>query len=172
MTRGTPEPDDVFWRTFRAAHPEVDLVLLPDPGVTAPQVDVPSLDPGQGAQAAEQVGAVADRLLDELDDHLAGRPGWPVVVPRTRLWRHDPGRRRYLECRIVAGDLTADQPVPLLRAVGNAFLASGWRARPLPGDRPALVARRDSYRATATVTPDSVQLFLRSGLLPAEEARR
>jgi hypothetical protein len=159
-------PGDTFWRAFRSEHPEVDLVLLPDPALTAP----PRIASPGGPETAEQVGVVADRLLDELDDHLSGRPGWPVVVARSQMWRHDPLDRRYLECRLVVDDL--DQPVPLLRAVGNAFLAAGWRARPLPDDQPRLVARRGSFRATAAVTPDALHVVLRSGLLPAEEARR
>ena len=172
VTRGTPEPDDLFWRTFRAAHPEADLVLLPDPALTARPSELETIGPEEAAQAAEQVAVVADQLLDELDDRLAGRPGWPVVAPRTRLWRRDALRRRYLECRLVVGDLTDDQPVPLLRAVGNAFLAAGWLARPLPDEPPRLVARRGPFRATAAATPDSLQLLLHSGLLPAEEAPR
>jgi hypothetical protein len=172
MTAG-PVADDPFWRTFHAEHPEVDLVLLPDPTRTARSEDAPAADaPAVEPATLEQVEAVADSLLDELDDHLTGRPGWPAVVPRTQVRRQDPLRRRYLECRIVVNDLTPDRTVPLLRSVGNAFLASGWRARPVPGERPRLVARRGPFTATAAVTPDSLQLILRSGLLPAEGAPR
>lgn len=165
MTAGIA-PEDAFWRAFRNEHPEVDLVLLPDPALTARPGDaVPA-----GTETAEQTSVVADRLLDELDNHLAGQPGWPIVIARTRLWRDDPPAHRHLECRLVVSDLDPGLPVPLLRAVGNAFLAAGWRARPLPGDRPRLVARRGPFRATATVTPDALHLVLRSGLLPAETA--
>jgi hypothetical protein len=167
MTAGIA-PEDAFWRAFRSEHPEVDLVLLPDPALTARPSDVTTVGP----EPVERVGAVADRLLDELDDHLAGEAGWPVVVPRTRVWRRDPLDRPYLESRLVVGDLEPGQPVPLLRAVGNAFLAAGWRARPLPSDRPRLVARRGPFRATAAVTPDALHVILRSGLLPAEETAR
>jgi hypothetical protein len=167
MTAGIA-PEDSFWRAFHREHPEVDLVLLPDPALTARPGDAATIGP----DVAEQVGAVADRLLDELDERLTGRAGWPAVVPRSRVWRRDPLQRRYLECRLAVGDLAPDQPVPLLRAVGNAFLAAGWRARPLPGDRPRLVARRESFRATAEVTPDALHLVLRSGLLAAEETPR
>lgn len=164
-----PTLEGGFWRTFHAAHPEVDLVLLPDPALTARPAARPAATP-VGPDRVE-VEAVVAALLDELDDHLAGAPDWPVVVPRTVVWRHDALGRRYLESRVVITDLGAGQPVPLFRAVGNALLAAGWRARPVVAPTPRLVARRASFRAIATVTPDSVQVVLRSGLLPAEEER-
>lgn len=161
-----PMLDDRFWATFRAGHPEVDVVLLPDPALTAR----PDGEPTWPA-SAEQVAAAADHLLDELDDHLTGRADWPTLVPRTRIWRRDPLGRRYLECRLVVDDLAPGRPVPLLRAVGNAFLATGWRARPLPGTPPRMAARRGPFRATATVTHHGLYVSLRSGLLPAEGTR-
>lgn len=163
--------DDAFWQTFHDAHPEVDLVLLPDPALTA-RPTVRSVAAPVGPDRTETVvEAVVAALGAELDDHLAGAPDWPVVVPRTVVWRHDALGRRFVESRVVITDLGAGQPVPLLRAVGNALLAAGWRARPVEAVPPRLVARRESFRATATVTPDSVHVVLRSGLLPAEEER-
>jgi hypothetical protein len=160
-----PPLDDAFWRRFRDDHPEVDLVLLPDPALVppspAPADDGPRLTPGQ-------VEAVSDRLLDELDEQLAGTPGWPPALPRTRRWRTDVHGRRHLESHLVVEGLAEGEPVPLLRAVGDAFLAAGWRARPLPGDQPRLAARRGPFRATAWVRPDALVVSLRSGDLPSD----
>jgi hypothetical protein len=62
----------------------------------------------------------------------------------------------------------------LLRRTGAVLVGLGWQARPVPGDRPRLVARRrGGLEAVATVRPTSLVLTVRTAKFrAAEEAVR
>lgn len=151
---GHPDPtlNDPMLRVLRERHPEVDIVVLPQ---TAP-VAAPALDLDQREALAADTERLADDLLGRLPagDHSLAREG---------RWHTDEWDQSWYECVAVVGGLDVGENVTLLRSTGNALVGLGWRARPVPGDRPRLLARRrGGFEATATVRPTSLVLTLRT----------
>ncbi|RYC03849.1 hypothetical protein [Nocardioides zhouii] len=149
-----PDPtlSDPMLRVVRERHPEVDIVVLPQP-VPVPQL--PELGPGQ----REAFAADLERLLDDLLARLAGAGS----VRRDGRWHTDEWDQSWYECVAVVGGLADGDNIALLRATGNALVGLGWQARPVSGDRPRLVARRrGGFEAAATVRPTSLVLTLRT----------
>ena len=151
---GVPDPtlSDPMLRVVRQRHPEVDIVVLPQP---VPVPEIPVLDPAQrGAFAAD-----LERLLDD----LLGRLPATGPVKRDGRWHTDEWDQSWYECVAVVGGLGEGDNVTLLRSTGNALGGLGWQAGPVPGDRPRLVGRRrGGFEAAATVRPTSLVLTLRT----------
>lgn len=160
---GAPDPtlDDPMLRVLRERHPEVDIVVLPQSG---PAPVAPVLDDAD----REVLAAQADRSLDELLERLAAES--TGTVQREGRWHTDEWGQSWYECVAVVGDLARGDNMTLLRSTGDALLGLGWRARPVPGDRPRLVARlRNGFEATATVRPTALVLHLRTARVRAAE---
>ena len=157
MTPPAPDPAlaDPMLRVLREQHPEVDIVVLPQ---TAPAPQAPDL-------TLAQRGTLAAELDRSLDDLLARLSADPATGPVTRegSWHTDEWDQTWYECVAVVGPLGEGANIALLRSTGHALVGLGWQARPAPGDRPRLVARRRGGRwATATVRPESLVLTLRT----------
>jgi hypothetical protein len=149
-----PDPtlSDPMLRVVRERHPEVDIVVLPQP---LPVPRLPELGPAQ----REAFAADLDRLLDDLLSRLPGTGS----VERDGRWHTDEWDQSWYECVAVVGGLADGDNITLLRATGNALIGLGWQARPVPGDRPRLVARRrGGFEAAATVRPTSLVLSART----------
>jgi len=149
-------------RVLRERHPEVDIVVLPQPAPVrrAPEVDRSGRD------------ALAEDLERDLDDLLErlGSDGPPHSVQRDHRWQTDEWHQTWYEAVAVVDDLADGANVALLRATGKALVDLGWRARPVPGDRPRLVARRrDGSEAVATVRPTSLVVTFRTAKVRAVE---
>lgn len=165
---GAPDPlqADPMLRVLRERHPEVDIVVLPQgsPARRAPEVD----QLGRDALADD-----LERALDDLVDRLgSGAPLGSVL--RDHRWQTDEWDQTWYEAVAVVDELAEGQNVALLRATGQALVDLGWQARPVPGDRPRLVARRrGGAEATATVRPTALVLTLRTAKVRVvEEAAR
>lgn len=176
----TPSPNDAaapdpaladpMLRVLRERHPEVDVVVLPGPVPPAP--DSPRVDPAG-------LTAMAARLDEQVGDLLAAlsrEPGW-TGAERFSRWHTDEWGRQWYESGAVVGGLAEGDAVALLRATGAALVALGWRARPVPGDRPRLEAARGTgtggVSARATVRPRELVLTTRTlRVMPVEEDAR
>ena len=160
-----PDPTlkDPMLRVLRERHPEVDVVVLPQ---SVPASQLTELGPAQ----REQFAADLERLLDDLLGRLPGAGS----VRRDGRWHTDEWDATWYECVAVVGGLTEGANITLLRSTGNALVGLGWQARPVPGDRPRLVARRrGGFEAAATVRPTSLVLTLRTARVrSAEEIAR
>lgn len=166
MTAHTPEDPidaDPMLRVLRERHPNVDVVLLPGPAEPV----------GHGAPLATATDLAAlagetEALMDALVARLARHAAWPDDVQRESRWRRERGpvpssRFAHREAVLVAGGLADGDNVALLRAAGNALLGLGWRARPVAGAAPRLVARRGAFSASALVREASLQVVVSSG---------
>lgn len=161
---GAPDPAlaDPMLRVLRERHPEVDIVVLPQ---TAPAPHAPDL-------TREQRGALAHALDEALDDLLARLAADPASGPvrRDASWHTDEWDQTWHESVAVVGPLREGANIALLRATGHALAGLGWQARPVPGDRPRLAARRpDGLSAAATVRPDSLVITLRTAKVRATD---
>jgi hypothetical protein len=163
---GPDSPDplqaDPMLRVLRERHPEVDIVVLPQgsPPRQAPEVDAP----GRDALAGD-----LERRLDDLLERL-GSDAPLRSVQRDHRWHTDEWDQTWYEAVAVVDDLAQGENVALLRATGQGLVDLAWRARPVPGDRPRLVARRpDGSEAAATVRPTSLVLTLRTAKVRAVE---
>ena len=162
MTPPAPDPAapdpalaDPMLRVLREQHPEVDIVVLPQP---APAPQLPDLTLAQRGTLAADL----DRSLDDLIARLSADPAAGPVV-REGSWHTDEWDQTWYECVAVVGPLGEGANIALLRSTGHALVGLGWQARPVPGERPRLVARRrGGLWATATVRPDSLVLTLRT----------
>lgn len=163
MTASAPDPAlaDPMLRVLRERHPEVDIVVLPQ---TAPAPRAPDLTSAQRGALAGDV----ERSLDDLLDRLATHPA-AGQVRRDATWRSDEWDQTWYDCVAVVGPLGAGDNLALLRAAGRALVGLGWRARPVPGDRPRLEARRGGLSATATVRPDTIVMTLRTAKVRAAD---
>ena len=154
---GPPDPvrDDPMLRVLRERHPEVDIVVLPQ---TTPARQAPDLTRPERTSLATDLGLLLDDLLARLaTDPASGH------ITRDSNWHTDEWDQTWLECIAVVEALPDGANVSLLRSTGHALLGLGWRARPVPGDRPRLVARhRGGFEAAATVRSDSLVLSLRT----------
>ena len=156
-----PDPtlSDPMLRVLRQRHPEVDIVVLPQP-VPVPQL--PELGPAQREAFATDL----ERLLDD----LLGRLRCPGSVRRDGRWHTDEWEQSWYECVAVVGGLADGDNITLLRSTGNALVGLGWQARPVPGDRPRLEARRrGGFEAAATVRPTSLVVTFRTAKVRAAE---
>lgn len=153
----TPDPAlaDPMLRVLREQHPEVDIVVLPQ---TTPAPQSPELTLAQRSTLAADL----DGALDDLLAHLSTDPATGPVA-RDGAWRTDEWHQTWYECVAVVGPLEEGGNIALLRSTGQALVGLGWQARPVPGDRPRLMARhRGGLWATATVRPQSLVLTLRT----------
>jgi len=161
-----PDPtlDDPMLRVLRERHPEVDIVVLPQ---NAPAPVAPELAAHEREALATGVEQLADELLAQLERgvHTATRDG---------RWHTDEWDQTWYEGVAVVGDLGWGDNVSLLRSTGDALVGLGWQARPVPGDRPRLVARRrGGFEASATVRPTSLVIRIRTAKVrPIEEVAR
>lgn len=158
ITPGEPDPtlDDPMLRVLRERHPEVDVVVLPQ---SAPAPVAPVL----AAERLDAVGAEVEQLLDEVLGRVADGDR---EVAREGRWHTDEWDQSWYEAVAVVGDLDRGDNVALLRSTGTALLGLGWQARPVPGDRPRLAARRrGGFEATATVRPTSLVVKVRTALV-------
>lgn len=159
---GAPDPAlaDPMLRVVREQHPEVDIVVLPQ---TRPAPAVPVLD----AERRTTLAADAEHALDDLLQRLQHDPH---ATERDASWHTDEWGLSWYEAVAVVGDLGEGDNVALLRSTGRALLDLGWQARPVPGDRPRLVARRrGGLEAAGTVRPTSVVLTVRTAKVRAAE---
>lgn len=159
-----PDPalDDPMLRVLRERHPEVDVVVLPQ---TVPPV-APELVPEQRDALAADVEGLVDDLLVRL------QPGERSPA-RAGRWHTDEWHHTWYECVTVVGDLAVGDNITLLRATGSTLVGLGWQARPVPGDRPRLVARRrGGFEVVATVRPTSLVLAFRTVKVRVAEVAR
>lgn len=159
---GEPDPtlNDPMLRVLRERHPEVDIVVLPQntPAPVAPELAADDRD-----VLAAGVERMVDDLLARLD--LGGR-----TATRDGRWHTDEWDQTWYEGVAVVGDLGRGENVTLLRSTGNVLVGLGWQARPVPGDRPRLVARRrGGFEAAATVRPTSLVVTVRTAKVRAPE---
>ena len=162
ITPGEPDPtlDDPMLRVLRERHPEVDVVVLPR-SRPAP------LPPVIAADELDGLAAGAERLVDDL---LARLPLGDHTASRDGRWHTDEWGQRWYEAVAVVGDLGAGENVTLLRSTGHALVGLGWQARPVPGDRPRLVARRrGGFEAAAAVRPTSLVVTVRTAKVRVAE---
>ena len=159
---GAPEPTlDPMLRVLHERHPEVDIVVLPQ---HAPAPVAPVLDAGD----RDELAAAAERSLDDLLERIAAETHGRVA--RDAGWHTDEFGQSWFECVAVVEELGAGDNIVLLRSTGHALVGLGWQARPVPGDRPRLVARRrGGLEATATVRPTAVVVVLRTSRIRAAE---
>src|SRR5688500_16098038 len=151
MTPPAPDPAapdpalaDPMLRVLREQHPEVDIVVLPQ---TAPAPQSPDLTVAQRSALAADLDRALDDLLARLSDDPATAP-----VTRESSWHTDEWHQTWYECGAVVGPLEEGANIALLRSTGQTLVGLGWQARPVPGDRPRLMARRrGGLLATATV---------------------
>ncbi len=152
---------DPMLRVLRERHPEVDVVVLPQPAPV----------PAAAELTLPQREALATTLERSLDDLLArvADPA-PAETVRGSRWHTDEWGLTWYECTAVVGPLPEGGNIALLRATGHALVGLGWQARPVPGDRPRLVGRRrGGLDAAATVRPDSLVLTLRTAKVRAAQ---
>ena len=168
----TPPTDpalaDPMLRELRQRHPEVDLVVLPQP-TPAAEPDVDPLDGEQRNALANDI----ERLVDDLIARLSREPAW-TDAQRFGQWRTDPwGHVSYDTAAEVVG-LADGANIALLRAAGHTLVGLGWEAVPVPGDRPRIAARRQGgATASVTVRPTSLVITCRGPhVRPADEAGR
>jgi hypothetical protein len=167
MTPRPPDPAapdpalaDPMLRVLREQHPEVDIVVLPQP---APAPVAPEL----GTDERDVLAAGVERLVDDLLARLVlgARP-----VAREGRWHTDEWDQTWYEAVAVVGNLGAGDNVALLRAAGSALVGLGWQARPVPGDRPRLEGRRrGGFEAVATVRPTSLVVKVRTAKVRASQ---
>jgi hypothetical protein len=154
---GAPDPlrADPMLRVLRERHPEVDIVVLPQ-GVPARRA--PEVDPSERDDLAGDLERALDDLLDRLGADAPLRS-----VQRAQRWQTDEWDQTWCEAVAVVDDLADGENVALLRVTGQALVDLGWQARPVPGDRPRLVARRrDGAEASAAVRPTALVVTLRT----------
>jgi hypothetical protein len=154
---GAPDPlrADPMLRVLRERHPEVDIVVLPQ-GVPARRA--PEVDPSERDDLAGDLERALDDLLDRLGADAPLRS-----VQRAQRWQTDEWDQTWCEAVAVVDDLADGENVALLRVTGQALVDLGWQARPVPGDRPRLVARRrGGAEATAAVRPTALVVTLRT----------
>ncbi len=163
-TQPDPALSDPMLRVLRERHPEVDIVVLPQP-VPAP------VAPELASDQRDALASDVERLVDDLLVRLA--PG-DRALAREGRWHTDEWDQSWYESVAVVGDLAVGENMTFLRSTGNALVGLGWQVRPVPGDRPRLVARRrGGFEATATVRPTSFVLTLRTvKVRVVEEAAR
>jgi len=165
----TPPTDpilgDPLFRELRQRHPEVDIVLLP------PQV--PLAEPRVPAADAAQRGALADSLdrhVDDLVARLSREPAW-TAEHRAGRWITDEWGHTCYETAVEVTELADGGNIALLRATGNALVGLGWKARPVPGDRPRITARRrGGETAAARVRASSLVITARTPLVRPVDA--
>ncbi|CUR56366.1 hypothetical protein NOCA1110050 [metagenome] len=157
---GAPEPIlDPMLRVLRERHPEVDIVVLPQ---HAPAPVAPVLD----AADRDELAAAADRSLDDLLERIAAATRGTVA--RDAGWHTDEFGQSWYECVAVVEGLGEGDNIVLLRSTGHALVGLGWQARPVPGDRPRLAARRrGGLEASATVRPTALVVVLRTSRVRA-----
>lgn len=171
MTHVTPEPGPTgnpLLEVLRARHPEVDVVVLPDPAIqrAAEEAVLPADVVGVEPVAPDAVVSEVATLAQALAARLSTLPAWQAAeVARAGRWRRTPDHHHWFEAVVEVSGLQSGENVALLRATGNALLGLGWLAAPVSGDRPRLMARRGTFRATATARPDGLVLTVTSGLL-------
>ena len=165
---GDPDPtlDDPMLRVLRERHPQVDVVVLPQPVPTR-------VAPELAADQRDALAADLERALDDLADRL-GADAALRSVQRDHRWQDDEWGHTWYETVAVVGDLADGDNVALLRTTGRALVDLGWQAGPVPGPRPRLVARRrGGAEATAAVRPSALVLTLRTTKVRVvEEAAR
>lgn len=170
MSHVTPEPGPTgnpLIDVLRQRHPEVDVVVLPDPAVqrAAAESALPP-DAVGDAVAPDAVVTEVATLAQSLATRLSAHPAWQAAeVARAGRWRRTPDDHHWFEAVVEVSGLQPGENVALLRAAGNALLGLGWLAAPVSGDRPRLMARRGSFRATATARPDGLVVTVSSGLM-------
>ena len=143
-------------RVLRERHPEVDVVVLPQP-VPAP------VAPELADDRRDAVAAEVERLLGDL---LGRVSDGSHPVTRDGRWHTDEWDQSWYEAVAVVGDLAAGDNVALLRSAGTSLVGLGWQARPVPGDRPRLVARRrGGFEASATDPPTARVVTVRTALV-------
>ena len=179
MTHVTPEPGPTgnpMLEVLRERHPEVDIVVLPDPVVERAEARATGAAAAGAPASGESAGtpvlspATVAQTLESLTQDLMARigeqPAWQgAQLDRGVQWHRTPEGYRYVESVVAAAGLEPGDNIALLRATGNALLGLGWLARPVSGDRPRLVARRGTFRATAAARPDGLVVTIASGLL-------
>ena len=160
-----PTLGDPLFRELRQQHPEVDIVLLP------PQV--PLAEPRVPAADAEQRGALADSLERHVDDlvaRLSRERAW-TAEQRAGRWITDEWGHTCYETAVEVTELADGDNIALLRATGNALVGLGWQARPVPGDRPRITARRGGGEtAAARVRASSLVITARTPLVRVVDA--
>lgn len=142
-------------RVLRERHPEVDVVVLPGP--VPPRADTPTLDTAQLTELAAQ----ADSLMGDLLARLSRNREW-TGAERSGRWRTDEWGLVSYETAASVRELAEGGDVSMLRATGASLVGLGWQARPVPGTRPRLEARRRGFTGTATIRPAELVVTVRT----------
>jgi len=155
---GAPDPllDNPMLRVLRERHPEVDIVVLPQP--------VPAAEPDVAPLGREQRDADAnaiERLVDDLVARLSREPAW-TGAQRFGHWRTNGWGQVSYGTAAEVGGLADGANIALLRAAGHALEGHGWDAEPVAGDRPRISASRPGgVTASLTVRPASLVITCR-----------
>lgn len=171
MTHVTPEPGPTgnpLLEVLRQRHPEVDVVVLPDPALQRAEaaLTAPPDRVGDDVLAPDAVVREVATLAQSLAVRLSTHPAWQEAeVARAGRWRSTPEDHHWFEAVLEVSGLAPGENVALLRATGNALLGLGWMAAPVSGDRPRLIARRGTFRASATARAEGLVVTVSSGLL-------
>ena len=155
---GAPDPvlDNPMLRVLRERHPEVDIVVLPQP-VPAAEHDVDSMGRAQRDADADSI----ERLVDDLVARLSREPAW-TGAERFGQWRTNELGQVSYDTAVEVGGLADGANITLLRAAGHALEGHGWDAEPVAGDRPRISASRPGgVTASLTVRPASLVITCR-----------
>jgi len=149
----TPPTDpalaDPMFRELRQRHPDVDIVLLPPQPVVA-EAEIPSLTALECSALVDDL----DALVGDVLARISLDPAW-TGAEQAGHWRTDEQGLTFHETAAEVGDLPEGANIALLRTAAAAFVGLGWQVKPVPGDRPRLVARRGPFSASATVRSDA-----------------
>lgn len=152
--------DDPFWRVVHQRHPDVNIVLLPEP-VPAPAEPVPGT-----YQRAEWLSATCESTLNSIQERLGhafdARTGFWVFGERT-------GQRQYAATAALSG-LPRGEVVTTLRAIGDALLELGWDARPSIDGTLAIRAVGDEMLTRVEASESMIALEVRTAALPLTDA--
>lgn len=145
-----PALRDPMFAELRRRHPDVTIVMLPQPPVPeAPHPPTPLAE----VQALEQ------RTRDALDElvHATGRE----PAGRTTLWwRQGPAGEHRFVARAALTDLTT--PLEALGAAYDALEDAGWHVRALADPRARFEGEHGPLSVRAEAYPTAVQLRVTS----------
>jgi hypothetical protein len=162
-----PALRDPFFRELRTRHPDVDIVILPQPPIPAlPPVPTPV----DVAQALEmRARTVLEELIAAAEHAPAGTAtGW---------WRQGPSEAHRFVARCTFTDLGT--PIRTMRAIYDRLGDEGWHLRPDDDPRPRftgghgpLSVRVDAFRSAVELEVLTEVVTLDRTTLAALEGRR
>lgn len=162
--------DDPFWSVVRRRHPDVDVVLLPEPAPPAPSDPASSLTYEQVREVALLVGQTWASLAPLVRAAGCLDEGAPAAAPSVG-WR---GGDATFAALVIAKGLPGIGLAPgqeLLRDIGTRLAEAGWPVDPHRGPRGESVLRARGPRVDveAVAGPGATMVRIASGLLPTDD---